>query len=359
MGEKRGFSSVMVVLMMVALLSGGCAGKPGTARIPGEQETVSRTPVSASDFSESLSEEDGSSVLQTEETSLPSQSSQTSQAEESSAVSDSLEEDDGLSSSASEPVSESDTEPDPAVSEAESSQPEVSSEPSEASQSLPVEAQPADKDGFKLWSPESDVLPESAAVDNSYFSDALFIGDSRMQGFVLYSGLTDVTGYTSVGLTVDTAYSKAFVDLSGEKLTLADALGRVGANYKRFYLLFGMNELGWGTWSVFVSKYGGLIDIIQKANPDAVIYLESLIPLTKEKSSQSEWLNNDHINSFNQMIWQLAKDKGVYYLDTALGLADENGVLPAEDSTDGVHLNKAACGRWLDYLKTHTAGDFS
>ena len=358
MGEKRSFSSVIAVLMMVALLNGGCAGNPGTARIPGEEEEVSRTPVTTSEFSESLPEEEDSSESQAEETSLPSQSSQIFQTEESAAVPDSSLEDNELPP-VSEPASEGDIHPDQPASEEKTSQPEVSAEASAASQAAPVETQQSEGKGFQLWSPESDVLSESAAVDNSYFSDALFIGDSRMQGFVLYSGLTDVTGYTSVGLTVDTAYSKAFVDLSGEKLTLAAALERKGADYKRFYLLFGMNELGWGTWSVFVSKYGGLIDIIQKANPDAVIYLESLIPLTAQKSSKSEWLNNDHVNSFNQMIWQLAKDKGVYYLDTASGLADENGVLAAEDSTDGVHLNKAACGRWLDYLKTHTAGDFS
>ena len=98
------------------------------------------------------------------------------------------------------------------------------------------------------------------------------------------------------------------------------------------------------------------IDLIQQANPNAVIYLESLIPLTAEKSAKSDWLNNDHVNSFNKMIWQLAADKGVYYLNTAAGLAGEDGTLPGDASTDGVHLNKEACGKWLEYLKTHTAG---
>ena len=35
----------------------------------------------------------------------------------------------------------------------------------------------------------SQPCPESPAVDNSYFEDAAFIGDSRTDGFLLYSGI--------------------------------------------------------------------------------------------------------------------------------------------------------------------------
>ena len=35
-------------------------------------------------------------------------------------------------------------------------------------------------------------------------------------------------------------------------------------------------------------------------------------------------------------------------------VSDENGALPADASTDGVHLNKAYCQKWLAYLKNHT-----
>ena len=41
----------------------------------------------------------------------------------------------------------------------------------------------------------------------------------------------------------------------------------------------------------------------------------------------------------------------------AAAVADSSGYLPAEASTDGVHLNKEYCGKWLDYLKNHTAGN--
>ena len=389
MGKKKGFSRLFLLFAVVVMM-GGCAGKSSTAHTPQDESDVSST------LAQEVLSDPVESTQDVREQDAPSSDSEPETVSESESVSDLVSEPEVESKSETEsksaveskpeieskPAAESNpgTESKPAAESnpgtesepAAESKPETESKPVEESkpgtESKPVEeskpeteSKPAEvsepaKSGFVLWSPDSGFVPENGRVDDSYFSDALFVGDSRMQGFVLYSGLSNVKSYTSVGLAVDTAYSKKFVQLDGKELTLAEALQQTAPNFGKIYLLFGMNELGWGTWSVFVSKYGGLIDLIQQANPNAVIYLESLIPLTAEKSAKSDWLNNDHVNSFNKMIWQLAADKGVYYLNTAAGLAGEDGTLPGDASTDGVHLNKEACGKWLEYLKTHTAG---
>ena len=389
MGKKKGFSRLFLLFAVVVMM-GGCAGKSSTAHTPQDESDVSST------LAQEVLSDPVESTQDVREQDAPSSDSEPETVSESESVSDLVSEPEVESKSETEsksaveskpeieskPAAESKpgTESKPAAESnpgtesepAAESKPETESKPVEESkpgaESKPVEeskpeteSEPAEvsepaKSGFVLWSPDSGFVPENGRVDDSYFSDALFVGDSRMQGFVLYSGLSNVKSYTSVGLAVDTAYSKKFVQLDGKELTLAEALQQTAPNFGKIYLLFGMNELGWGTWSVFVSKYGGLIDLIQQANPNAVIYLESLIPLTAEKSAKSDWLNNDHVNSFNKMIWQLAADKGVYYLNTAAGLAGEDGTLPGDASTDGVHLNKEACGKWLEYLKTHTAG---
>ena len=389
MGKKKGFSRLFLLFAVVVMM-GGCAGKSSTAHTPQDESDVSST------LAQEVLSDPVESTQDVREQDAPSSDSEPETVSESESVSDLVSEPEVESKSETEsksaveskpeieskPAAESNpgTESKPAAESnpgtesepAAESKPETESKPVEeskpgaesepAAESKPeTESEPAEvsepaKSGFVLWSPDSGFVPENGRVDDSYFSDALFVGDSRMQGFVLYSGLSNVKSYTSVGLAVDTAYSKKFVQLDGKELTLAEALQQTAPNFGKIYLLFGMNELGWGTWSVFVSKYGGLIDLIQQANPNAVIYLESLIPLTAEKSAKSDWLNNDHVNSFNKMIWQLAADKGVYYLNTAAGLAGEDGTLPGDASTDGVHLNKEACGKWLEYLKTHTAG---
>ncbi len=377
MGKKKGFSRLFLLFAVVVMM-GGCAGKSSTAHTPQDESDVSST------LAQEVLSDPVESTQDVREQDAPSSDSEPETVSESESVSDLVSEPEVESKSETEsksaveskpeieskPAAESNpgTESKPAAESnpgtesepAAESKPETESKPVEESkpetESEPAEVSEPAKSGFVLWSPDSGFVPENGRVDDSYFSDALFVGDSRMQGFVLYSGLSNVKSYTSVGLAVDTAYSKKFVQLDGKELTLAEALQQTAPNFGKIYLLFGMNELGWGTWSVFVSKYGGLIDLIQQANPNAVIYLESLIPLTAEKSAKSDWLNNDHVNSFNKMIWQLAADKGVYYLNTAAGLAGEDGTLPGDASTDGVHLNKEACGKWLEYLKTHTAG---
>ena len=377
MGKKKGFSRLFLLFAVVVMM-GGCVGKSSTAQTPQDESDVSST------LAQEVLSDPVESTQDVREQDAPSSDSEPETVSESESVSDLVSEPEVESKSETESKSAVESKPEieskPAAESnpgteskpAAESKPETESKPVEESkpgaESKPVEeskpeteSEPAEvsepaKSGFVLWSPDSGFVPENGRVDDSYFSDALFVGDSRMQGFVLYSGLSNVKSYTSVGLAVDTAYSKKFVQLDGKELTLAEALQQTAPNFGKIYLLFGMNELGWGTWSVFVSKYGGLIDLIQQANPNAVIYLESLIPLTAEKSAKSDWLNNDHVNSFNKMIWQLAADKGVYYLNTAAGLAGEDGTLPGDASTDGVHLNKEACGKWLEYLKTHTAG---
>ena len=45
-------------------------------------------------------------------------------------------------------------------------------------------------------------VPESAPVDDSYFADAVFVGDSRTEGLRMYSGLTGAKFFSEVGLTV-------------------------------------------------------------------------------------------------------------------------------------------------------------
>lgn len=57
---------------------------------------------------------------------------------------------------------------------------------------------------------------------------------------------------------------------------------------------------------------------------------------------------------YNDLIAQLAEEKEVYLVDAHAALADENGVLPADESTDGVHLTKSGYQCWADYLRTHT-----
>ena len=94
---------------------------------------------------------------------------------------------------------------------------------------------------------------------------------------------------------------------------------------------------------------------MKKTQPDATIYVQSILPVSKEKSDSSDIYNMERVNMFNGLLQEMAEEEGVIYLDVASSVMDSEGYLPADASTDGVHLNKEYCQIWLRCLEEHTA----
>lgn len=187
-------------------------------------------------------------------------------------------------------------------------------------------------------------------VPSNYFDDALFIGNSRTEGLMLYADLGDATFLAHKGLMVDTAFTKKFVKSGSDRITVVEALKR--GHYGKVYVMLGMNELGWAYDTIFIQKYGELVDAIRAAQPDAEICLQSILPVTATKSNSDPIYNNSKIESYNRLIQQLATEKGARYLNVAEAVGAD-GVLPEEGATDGVHLKPTYCEKWASYLKSH------
>ena len=188
--------------------------------------------------------------------------------------------------------------------------------------------------------------------NREFGSNVAFIGDSRTQAFLMYSGLKDVIDYTNIGLMVDTAVTKKFVtNKKGEKITILEDMRN--KNIDTVYIMLGINELGWVYNSIFIQKYEELIDKIKAIKPECEIILESIIPVTKTRSDKDNIYNNDKIVEYNKLIKQMANRKGIQYIDLVPILADQNGNLPENATPDGIHLNKEYCLKWLNCLKNN------
>lgn len=193
--------------------------------------------------------------------------------------------------------------------------------------------------------------PKNSSV--KFDSSVAFIGDSRTQGFIMYNGLKDIQDYSYISLMVDTAMTKKFVKTSnGDKITLLQDMAN--KNIKKVYIMLGINELGWSYPQVFKSKYIELIDKIREVKPNCEIYVQSIIPMTKSKSDTDSTFNIKNVEIFNNLIQEVANEKNVTYLDVKSALINENGYLPEEASTDGIHINKKYCEKWLEYLKNNS-----
>ncbi|MBS5863510.1 MAG: GDSL-type esterase/lipase family protein [Clostridia bacterium] len=188
--------------------------------------------------------------------------------------------------------------------------------------------------------------------NREFGNNVAFIGDSRTQAFLMYAGLKDVQDYTNIGLMVDTALTKKFItNDNGEKITILEDLAT--KNIDTIYIMLGINELGWIYNDIFIKDYENLIDKILEVKPNCEIIVQSIIPVTKTKSEGDNIYNNDKITEYNNLIKDMANRKGIKYIDLCTVLADKSGNLPKEASTDGIHLNKEYCQKWLKYLKNN------
>lgn len=196
------------------------------------------------------------------------------------------------------------------------------------------------------------VVPESRQVSEKWFDDAVILGDSRSQGLILYNSLSNCTSLAVKSLSL-TNYTKKEATLPGLGTdTVANMIPKVGG--KRFYLIFGMNDMGLDA-DTFGQYFARLVGLIQKSHPDADIYVQAVLPVTelKEQSGASSGFSLAHVKEFNEQLMKVCTEKQVWYVDIPPKLVDEKGYLLDGASWDGVHLNAEYCRVWMDYLLHH------
>ncbi len=191
--------------------------------------------------------------------------------------------------------------------------------------------------------------PYEGAAMKDDFSDACFIGDSRTVGLEMNSDKAKADFYASQGLNISTAATDAFVALdNGTMGTVID--GASQKPYKRIFIMFGINELGWPYPENFVTQYVDLVNAVKSAQPDADIYIESVLPVSYKAVETNEVFTNENIDSFNDYVKQVAEQTGTTYLDINSYFKDASGSLPEDAAADGIHFVRDYCLEWIDIL---------
>ncbi len=219
-----------------------------------------------------------------------------------------------------------------------------SMEPSEGEPSASGEASGEENGGEPVYN----------TVEDDYFADAVFIGDSRTVGLFEYGGLEEITAfYASKGLTVYKMFDSPIVSVpeQRDKITIEEALQT--NSFAKIYLMIGINEMGTGTVDSFMEKYQEAVAHLQELQPDAIIYLQAIIRVTAERSAKGDYIHNEGIQERNERIAQLADNKKIFFLDVNPLICDENGGMIPEYTFDGVHLKAKYIEIWKDYLKSH------
>ena len=188
---------------------------------------------------------------------------------------------------------------------------------------------------------------------HSYFDDALFIGDSRTEGLALYGNLSNADYFTSVGMSIFKVTEKSAGNPNlGESCTLSQKLAQ--KQYGKVYIMLGLNELGTGTTESWSQTYADVIAQVRQAQPNAIIYLQSILVVSASQNDPSSAINNDAVNTRNAALEALANPQNnIYYLNVNEAVMDANGCLDASLTSDGIHLLGNSLSLWEDYLKQH------
>lgn len=194
---------------------------------------------------------------------------------------------------------------------------------------------------------------EYMTVDETWFDDALFIGDSRTVGMSEYGALTNATFYASTGLTVYKLFTAEIVPVEGgrQKITIEEALQE--RRFAKIYLMIGINEMGTGTVETFMEKYTEVVAKLQELQPDAIIYLQAIMRVSSERSAKGDYISNEGINLRNEEIAKLADNEKIFYLDVNSVICDEEGGLEKSYTFDGVHLMAKYVSIWKQFLMEH------
>ncbi len=177
----------------------------------------------------------------------------------------------------------------------------------------------------------------------------MFIGNSIFEGLYRFGIITHGVFLTKVGLNVNSFYTDP--PSSGGTKPIYDELA--GANYKKVIINLGLNEVGWPSQETFINRYTNIVNDIKTRLPGAKVYVVAMTPVTKKYSNSTgadNGINIKNINRTNGMIESMCASTGAIYVPNPSELFDAEGYLPAEASSDGVHMNLQYDRIWAAHI---------
>ena len=230
-------------------------------------------------------------------------------------------------------------------------QPVISSEEVPSTETVPSETPSTEPETTAPVTTEEPgpVYPEGfTTVDETYFADALFIGDSRTDGLCLYSPVGQAKHYSGTSMTIFKIMSAT--DAAYGYNSIRDLLKNM--QFGKIYIMFGINEAGYDT-DYFFNAYKEVIEEIRSYQPDAIIYIQSILYVTQKHEKNNPVFSSDGLKEKNARLQELANGVDIFYLEVNDALNDGTDHLPSDYTGDGVHLKASYYKLWKQYLLEH------
>ena len=182
--------------------------------------------------------------------------------------------------------------------------------------------------------------------------DSLFIGDSRTVGLSEYACIDDADFFSDVGMSVYNIYQKTISVPTVGKVTLHELLTH--KTYRKIYIMLGINEMGYDFDNILV-HYKKLVKFIKEKQPEATLFIQANLHVTKVRSNSDKVINNHNINQLNTALSKIADNTKIFYLDVNFMFDDENGHLSSDKSNDNTHLYAKYYAEWGKWIINQTA----
>ncbi len=165
-----------------------------------------------------------------------------------------------------------------------------------------------------------------------YKADVVFFGDSIIRGGDFHKAFPDKR-IVNLGCSGDT--------LSGmiNRLSMVQAVAP-----RKVFFMGGINGLTDHNLQNCVKKYAALLEQLKNTNPDAQVYVHSLLPIAKQK--EKHICKNTTIRQFNSQIRAIAEEKGAIYIDL-YPYYEKDGYMDPELTKEGLHLLPEAYEKWM------------
>ncbi len=200
-------------------------------------------------------------------------------------------------------------------------------------------------------------VQRSGRVDDSYFADAMMVGDSLTMGFTVFKIWPPERVLAFKGISPQGFDGVQYDELSKQKIVPLDVIAQ--RNPRKIYLMLGTNALIFMKDEAFIHYYGLLLDQLLARAPGVEIYVESILPVSAGKAKEQPNLDNARIRHVNNLLARLANEKGVYYLNVQEVYSAKDGTIITDylaNPREGIHLNgNKAYEPWIEYMYTHVA----
>lgn len=206
-------------------------------------------------------------------------------------------------------------------------------------------------------------VAENGRVDVSYFSDAVFMGDSLCDSFHIYACDTLGIERNSWHFMTKKSLSPSSFTQPGVLIDFDNGLGAINPweelmkhDVRKVYVCIGTNTLQGGKdIDAFIEEYRSMIRMIKGSAPNAVIYIMTIPPTAATIQAKMPNISIERVYEANSAIARMCNEEGLALINSYDVLKSGAGYL-REDicASDGVHLTPSGTREWADYLITHT-----